>query len=400
MFPSGLSTTYNFLLSTAPIWVPALMLTIFAIIWLRYKRIEFLVSEGGVLLEIKLPKEVTKTPLAMELVLTAMHQAGKGDYLATFMKGKTRPPFALELVSIDGQVHFFIWTRPKLRNIVETQLYAHYPGIEVVEAEDYTKRIFHNTQTHSFWGMAFKLTKDDVYPIKTYVDYGLDKPGEKEENKIDPLNTVLEFLGSLKRGEQVWIQIMIQAHRSESFKDDALFFSGRKDWKDAAKAEVKKKLDELKDGDKIRQATEYEKEVLDALQRSQSKFAFEVGLRGMYIAEKNVFNPTNIPALIGSVRQYSSNTLNGFKPSKATSTDLPWQDFRKRHKLEMEEKMLNAVKLRSFFNVPYRHFMAKPFVLTTEEIATMFHLPGAVATTPTLLKTQSRKGQAPTNLPI
>ena len=47
---------------------------------------------------------------------------------------------------------------------------------------------------------------------------------KKKKNKIDPLNTVaLSFLVPQARRTSV-IQIMIQAHRSESFKDDALFF--------------------------------------------------------------------------------------------------------------------------------------------------------------------------------
>ncbi len=38
----------------------------------------------------------------------------------------------------------------------------------------------------SIWGCEFKFTKGDGYPIKTYVDYGLDKD-PKEEYKVDPL---------------------------------------------------------------------------------------------------------------------------------------------------------------------------------------------------------------------
>lgn len=352
------------------------------------------------MLEIRLPKEVNKTPLAMEIILTALHQAGKGDYLKTFIQGNVRPWFTFELVSIDGQVHFYVWTFPKFRRLIESQFYAQYPGVEIIEVEDYAVKVPLNPETRPLWGMAFKLTKDDAYPIKTYVDYGQDKT-EKEEFKTDPMTSVLEFLGSVKRGDQVWIQILFQAHRSETLKDDARFSTfRRKDWKDDAKEEIKAKIEELKSDDAFRPPTEGEKEVIAALQRSQSKFAFEVGIRGMYISQAGAFDPLNITGLIGSFRQYSSNTLNGFRLAKATTFDYPWQDFLGTRKAKNEKKILNAYKLRSFFQVPYRHLMTKPFILTTEEIATIFHLPGQVASTPTLVKAQSRKGEAPANLPI
>ena len=35
-----------------------------------------------------------------------------------------------------------------------------------------------------------------------------------------------------------------------------------------------------------------------------------------------------------------------------------------------------------------------------EELATLYHLPGAVATTPTLTRIPSKKSEAPANLPV
>lgn len=392
-------TVFDILFGTVAIWAPILTFIIFINIWLRYRRTDFIIKQGGVLLEIRLPKEINKTPAAMELFLTALHQSGKGDYLKTFLQGKIRPWFSLELVSIGGQVHFFIWTHAKMRPIVETQLYAQYPGVEVVEVDDYAKEVFHDLEKNPFWATTFKLTKADAYPIKTYIDYGLENTMQEEESKVDPMTSVLEFLGAVHRGGQVWIQILIQAHRDDTLKDDARLIK-RKDWRDPAKAEIKKLIESLKIDDKVRPPTKVEGEIIAALERSQSKFAFEVGMRGFYIWSKDAFEVSNISSLIGSVRQYSSNTLNGFKLGKFTDFDYPWQDFRRIRRTALEKKMLNAYKLRSYFNIPYKHLFTKPFILTTEELATIFHLPGRVATTPTLAKTPSKKGEAPPNLPV
>lgn len=368
---------------------------------IKHARTKSIIKSGGVLLEIKLPRDVFKTPLAMEVILTSLHQAGNATYLEAIIDGKHRPWFSLELVSIEGNVRFFIWTQPKFRKLIESQFYAQYPGVEIYEAEDYSKSVFVDSEKVTMFGMTYKLTKADVYPIKTYVDYGLDREQE-EESKVDPMTSTLEFLGSMKAGEQIWIQILLQAHRKKTLESDLT--QPKKDWKDAGKKEIKKLIEDISGGDDEdgprRAPTMGEKETISALERSLSKIPFEVGIRGFYIARKESFDPVAIPGLIGSFRQYNSETLNGFKPSKTTSVDYPWQDFGGHHVTDMKKKLLAAYKLRSFFQIPFRNLMAKPFILTTEELATLFHLPGKVAGTPTLTKIPSRKSEAPSNLPI
>lgn len=401
--PEFVETTLNLLFLTSPVWVPIFLLSLFLNLWLHYIRTKAIIKDGGVLLEIKLPREVLKSPLAMEIIITSLYLTGNSDYLQTYVSGKHRPWFSLEIISIEGNVRFFVWTKPKFRQLIESQFYAQYPGVEIYEAEDYTKDVFINTEKTMLWGTTFKLRKPDIYPLKTYVDYGMDKEQE-EEVKTDPITSVLEFLGSIKAGEQVWIQILIQAHRKMGPKDDATV--NRSDWNDEAKKEIKKKIDEIRgsgsdeEGAIYRVPTKGEREVIDAMERSLTKLPFEVGIRGFYIARKEAFDSIAITGLIGSFRQYSSQNLNELKLGKFTDFDYPWEDFIRIRRTARETKLLNAYKLRSFFQVPYRHLFTKPFILTTEELATIFHLPGQVASTPTLTKIPSRKSEAPANLPV
>jgi hypothetical protein len=104
---------------------------------------------------------------------------------------------------------------------------------------------------------------------------------------------------------------------------------------------------------------------------------------------------------LGSFRQFGSNSLNGFKPDWYTGYDYPWEDFKGKKKTNNEKKVLEAYKRRSFFNTPFKNFHGKPFILTTEELATLWHFPSsAVAATPTLNRIPSKKAEAPPNLPI
>ena len=66
----------------------------------------------------------------------------------------------------------------------------------------------------------------------------------------------------------------------------------------------------------------------------------------------------------------------------------------------LKKLMFHAYQLRSHFYPPYKNFMQNPFILTTEEIATLYHFPGNVSATPTLSKIASKKSEPPANLPI
>jgi hypothetical protein len=65
-----------------------------------------------------------------------------------------------------------------------------------------------------------------------------------------------------------------------------------------------------------------------------------------------------------------------------------------------QNEILEAYKLRSYFQGPYKNSFVDKAILTTEELATLFHIPGSVVSTPTVTKISSRKSDAPSNLPI
>lgn len=357
------------------------------------------------LLEIRIPREMDKSPLAMEVFLGTLYQTSVGTLLDVYFKGRVRPWFSLELVSIDGGVHFFLWLHPKFKNVIEAQLYAQFPNIEIHEVADYSLGIEHNPEKLSFGYIGqFALTKADAYPIKTYIDYGLDKD-PKEEFRIDPIVPLLEFLGSLKKGEQAWIQILVQGHTKENLKYGRI--SVKPDWRGGIDKEIKELVGKARfkpEGDTPPSSLHLSKdqqETIAAIERVAAKPAFDTMIRVAYIAEKDSFDANNIGGLLGSFRQFSSNTLNGFKPGWKAAYEYPWEDPTGKNKISNEKKILEAYKRRSFFNPPFKNFHGKPFILTSEELATIWHFPSSiVAATPTLTRIPSKKAEAPSNLPI
>ncbi len=400
-------------------------------LWVKYRRALFFAKQEYVLLEIKLPKEIFKSPKAMEFCISGLHSTlGEGNWYEKYWKGQVRVHHSLEIVSLGGAVKFFIWTRKGEKNKIEANLYSQYPGIEIYESkQDYTLPIYYDPATVGMWVTEFDLVKPDPFPIKTYVDYGMDKD-PKEEVKIDPLTPFIEFMGSIPRGHNAWLQIIIRAHTKEETKpkkvSEALgaalgefstkkFFDNweKKDlrWMEGAKAEVKKMMDEakgLKDGVAVpganRMLTEDEQNIIKALNRSVSKKGFDTGMRLIYTAPKDIFSMGNVGGLVGGLMHFNSDAgLNGFKPAGTTSPNykhplLVWKARSKKLLDDEKQDFLDAYKRREYFYEPYKR--EKYFVLNTEEISTIFHLPGGVSTTPTFTRIESRKAEAPSNLPI
>ncbi|MEX2010236.1 MAG: hypothetical protein WD874_00305, partial [Parcubacteria group bacterium] len=368
----GVGPILNAILPLAPIWVPLMFIVIWWDLWINYKRRLYIQGQGSTLLEIKIPREMMKSPQAVELFLNNIYHIGVGNLIKVYWEGSVRPWYSLEIVSMGGAVKFFIWMPKNYKNRVETQLYAQMPNVEVHEVPDYALGIHRNPEQYTFgWFGQFALTKDDVYPIKTYIDYGLaDDP--KEEFKHDPIVAFLEFMGSLKKGEQAWLQILIQGHTKEGLKLGRIF--SRPDWQKAAEKEIKeiikKNAPKMGEGREplLRDISTGHQDVIKALERTTGKVAFDTMMRGTYFAEKEVFNPTNTGGFIGSIAQFGSPALNGFKPGWTAGYDYPWQDFRGNKKARNERVALEAYKRRSFFNPPFKNFRGRPFVLSTEEL--------------------------------
>ncbi|MEN9614403.1 MAG: hypothetical protein RLZZ347_710 [Candidatus Parcubacteria bacterium] len=381
------------------IWLPLTLALIFWSLFTKYTRTKFIAETKHVLLEVKVPKDMFKSPLAMELFLNALHQTGgESTWYDRQVLGKVRAWFSLEIASFGGELHFFIWTREGLRPIVEAQLYSQYPGIEIQPAEDYAKKVDYSPKTHSLWGADFVLTKPDPFPIKTYTDFGLDKD-PKEEYKIDPITPQLEFLGALKPDNQIWIQFVVRAHKKEpGEKDDPLIKMSEKEIKGIIEKATIKKDDEEKTA-VSQKLSKVQQEVITAIERHMAKHNFDVGIRVIYLAPNASFSGGLVPGIIGSFKQYGSANMNGFKPNGwLTDFNYPWQDYKERRKNKVRAEVLDAYRRRSFFWPPYN--FNKHIHLSTEELATIYHFPGQVSNTPSFNRILSKKSEAPANLPI
>ena len=382
--------------------------------WLKFINAKWLAERDWRLLHIHLPANVHRTPEAMEYVLHSMVQAGGvGTWFDKYWKGGLLMWFSLEIASIDGKIYFFIRTEEKFRDLIESQIYAQYPDAEIREVSDYTRHV--TPPGHGGWtifGTEYN-TGDDTMPIRTYVDLKLDRPllkfSEKQpESRIDPMSPLLEGMGSIGHGEQIWFQILIRTDK----------FAG---WDDRAKEKAEElfKDGRAKDDEnnlKFEFAGLSRDEKIKAIERKSSKTRFECGIRLIYLGHGDSFRPGRIGGVLGAMRTFGSPGFSSFKFSALTGFEYPWQSEFNRQERQKKIIFDNYVNRTFFYNTTladtsdlFYSFLtrilggkkeSKPFVLNTEELATIYHFPGQMVEAPTIMRQPNTATRAPDNIPI
>jgi len=420
--PGIVSFALSIALFLAPVWLPILLIGGAESMWYVLKRSEFIADQKYILLEIKPPRNLVKTPLAMEAFLSSIHFTGGESTWWARLMGGIRPFYSLEIASFEGQVHFFIWSRANLRRIIESQMYAQYPGIQIVEAPDYTRLISAKSDEWSLWGCDFKHTAAAPLPIKTYIEYGLDKV-QKEPEQVDPLANLIEFMGSIGKGEYIWLQFIIRAHKGEKYgtspgknESTKLNKAGKSyTWKDEAeemiqklRAETRESYIDVVTGEErpgFPNPTKGQSEKMAAIDRNISKIAFDVGGRGIYLARPEKFHGAMISHLIALFKPFSSEGWNGINSDAWMKRfdDYPWEIGAEKKKELFRRKLVEAYRRRQFYYDPFFHgglHSKDAMVMSTEELATIFHIPSQSVQTPGLTRIHSATHEAPSDLPI
>lgn len=403
-------------------------------LWVHYVQQDFISGIDFVLLEIIPPREVLRSPKAMELFFTnaLYHWSLKGGK-EEWWQGAVWFWFSLEIVSIDGQVHFYIRTPTRVRGLIETQMYAQYPQAQVKVVEDYTLAVDEISPKSAWnaWGCELKLEKPEAFPIKTYVDFGLDKD-PKEEFKVDPISPVIELFGSLQKGEQMWMQIVVRPSKQE-FRTPGKMFESH-NWVTESEIQIKKLLEPYTrhhidptqpSGFALElRAPGFLEDTVKAIKNKTTKLGFDTGIRVMYVAKKESFSMESRRNIRLAWRQYAAPHLNALSRVNATQADAYNSQFfslSSENVMILAERMLHEYRERGFFHLPLRHilnnhnisgillffvkqfwmpyFHPPTFVLNTEELATLWHFPGQILKVPTLERIESKEASPPTNLP-
>ena len=219
----------------------------------------------------------------------------------------------------------------------------------------------------------------------------------KEEEKVDPMTPMLEMLGGLDSHRQLWIQFILRGHRKQNFKNGQLHERGT--WEKRVQAKINVMMGRDKDKkaelelEGMVKLTTGERNLIDSMERQIGKSPFEFGCRVFYISKKKFdYDGGLYSKFIRNFAATENRLGNGIGMNWRADFNYNFisDPTRKRGK-RMKKEELYLYKTRQWF---------KPFkVMSAEEMATIFHLPGTVALTPTLNRVPSTRGEAPANLP-
>lgn len=400
-----------FFLFRAAWWllVPASLFFIFADLWLYYVRTLTIRGISWTLLEIKIPKEILKTPKAMEQVFAVAHgiQSFPPKFIDKYWKGKIAEWMSFEIVGYAGGVHFFMRMPSVYRNLVESAVYAQYPDAEIKEAEDYTEivpSILPNDSLELF-GTNLILAKEDAYPIQTYPYF----EAMVEEQRLDPIASLAEVMSKLKEGEMVWLQYLVRPlgdewrKKGEELVDKLMgkSKSKKRGWIEDAVIFIKNLIhapvvppewpEEKAKEPSSGPLSHGKQEVIKAIENKIGKLGFETMIRFVYIDNKDRFSRANIAAVFGAFRQFNTQHMNALRPDMGTMT-VARGLFKKRKEYAKKRKIFLAYKNRG---------MAGKFsILNTEEMATIYHFPGISVGAPMLKPVESKRGGPPPELPV
>ncbi|MBU1029354.1 hypothetical protein KKE28_04075 [Patescibacteria group bacterium] len=385
-------------------------------LWVQWRQNKYAATIETCLLAVEVPRQNEQTAKAVEHIFATLSGAYSGlDRFEKYWLGKFQPTFSFEIASINGYVQFVVHTWTKHRDLVEAAIFAQYPDAEVVEIADYTSGI-PTKYPHPEWnvfGTEFVLKRPSHLPIRTYSEF---EHTSAEDPFKDPISALLEVMGSLKSGEQMWFQLLVNPTDSS--------------WKDAGQKAVEKMLgrkptpkkssfdeamwlpkgvakevasllstpseggkkEEKKDDFRVLNMSPGERSVVEAVQMKLAKIGFEAKMRIVYAGRRDIFNKKRFTAIKGALMQYNALNMNEIKTyGKVTPKD---DYFHERWSVwQKKMKLVRCFRGRSGKGAP-------SYVLNIEELATLYHFPMRLVKTPLLKKTDAKRAEPPAALPM
>jgi len=316
------------------------------ILWLKFHKREQRSLESA-LLQVALPRDnEIKIDAAEQLFasLYSLHQGGFFSFLSS------QEHLSFEIAALAQDIKFYVSCPVKLKDLVEKQIHGAYPGAEIKEVDDYN--IF--SQKGKVVFTSLRLKNADFYPIKVYKDL-----------PTDPLSSVTSALAKMEEGEGAAIHILISPTDS-SWQGKGKSFIAETKKQEASPEEAKFQVNP-KD--------------LEAINEKCSKPGFRTTAR-------IVVSSTTAPR----AKMHLDNLKTCFSQFASAQNS-----FTKNRHLFKKGFMIDFV---------YRYFPLFSFgpfkqasVLTSEELATIFHFPNKSVETPHIFWLNAKRAPAPAQIP-
>ena len=412
----------------------------------RYSQQIAFLTEKRTMLEVRLPENSQEGLASMEAVLEMIsYGSGEGLWFPVWWSGKKRPIYSLEIVSRGGAVSFIIHTRAVLTEAVRSAVFSFYPRAHVTEIDPVDDHVFdvaYDPETHGLFTFEWKFSRNDALPIKTYIEFQLEKrldPGAQTPGTavrpttplLDPLASLYDLMRSMRGDERFFVQYVFRTQKYAFPKQEVASDPTQRDyWKrqklpqeiQEALVSLDKKIKDLRaDGGSDITLTQSEKRLRETGARLMEKQALEVGIRMVYIASKENFSPSTRIAPMTAVYKLTNTSENSLIPYGTLLTDyydIPALDPPRLDKDAEKDLLLQLYRDRLFWHAPALYSYCKDdtsrwskkvkgpsarrisAVMTTETLATLCHLPTSFIPSPPGSVTLSTTVEPPQNLPV
>ncbi|MBI3255896.1 MAG: hypothetical protein HYZ63_02900 [Candidatus Andersenbacteria bacterium] len=405
-------------------WLVLFMFTLW-IVWETYrllKAIDYVSAQEWSFIQITLPADAVQTPKAMEVAYNVWDGLHKNpDLIEKYFDGYLEAWYSCELQCTMGTVRYIMVVPTNHRRFFEGVIYGQYANAEIKEVEDYTLKYSwrDNGKKFNMYGTEIVLTKPDIYPIKTYVEYE-DKFAE-DDRFIDPHQSLVEAYTNVGPGEEYWVQICIRPIAGSDIEkwskegaEEVAKISGQakktkethtqkfRAWLFAWPGEVLNALltgkpieaEESKD-DKpaLRFFNPIDSAKMESILQKTTKQGFRVKIRIIYIAPLGQLHKPNISRAIGAFKQFNTYHSNSFKPDELTKTNGPNYFMKASRRAFRERNILLNFQWRDMWGYDSGQMMS------AEELATLYHFPAKTVQAPNLERAKSGLKSAPENLP-
>jgi len=323
---------YNYLIQYALVVIFGLILVIgvlifcwmIFLIWLRNRNREE-VSLNFVLMEIAVPKDNEVKVDAVEQMFSSLFSIKKGGF---WQKYKAQQHLSLEIVGKKEDIRFYVSCHKDNMELVEKLIAGTYSGVQVKQVDEYN--IFYKDASVAFTELVLK--NESFKPIKTYKDL-----------PVDSLASITASMAKFGDNEAASIQIIISPAESSWSKSGEGYVSRlKKDEANPEKAKFKMNPQEM-----------------EAITNKCSKVGFLTSIRIISVAANEGVAKANLSNLKSTFSQFAGNQ-NSFSSKKVRLKQMYMMDFIYR----------------------YQNMWGSNSVLTTDELATIWHLPNKTIDTP------------------
>lgn len=277
--------------------------------------------------------------------LTGISSGGEG------LAGLLEPPehLTFEIVATPGDIRFYVSTPRSLKDLVEKQIHGAYPGAEIKEVHEYN--IFARQGQVSF--ATLRLANENYKPLKVYKDL-----------PTDPLSAITANLVKLQEGEGAFIQTVISPAKDRWARQGRAYVQ-----------QIKKK-----EADPEKAEYKVDAKTLEAIENKVSKPGFETEVRLIVSASTKQVADMHLENLKSAYAQFAASQ-NKFKP----------------HPIRLKGMFMLDVIYRYFPMINFGPFK-RTKVLSSEELATIFHFPNKTVETPHIFWLNAKRAPAPANM--